>query len=500
MLVPLFAIRLDWLTPLWLLGVGAAAGAILLALLYGLSRLAPQGFRDGVREFAGESPLVPIYVTALFLAALALFSTPAVPYQLLAEAVGKLPTSQGAWIEEVTAPAGAVKQPIELDRRIPRDELALLSLKSDVPLTVLPNLLDDEPDEEFLLRDLDAGVVRTWSRASGKENPMPGDVHMIYVTNLSGAPATLELNVDAGLEYPEAALVPQTAAALVAVVLLYLLFRVAAPKTSAVALATSKDVMGQPIYTLLTIVGVVILIVLVVVPYNTFGEDVKMLKIGSLPLIRTIGVVVALWAASTSIAEELEGRTALTVLSKPIGRRQFIIGKFWGIMIPVLVMFVILGVVFLTCCAYKVVYDARETGVADVTWRQCHAEMVTAIPGLVLYFFEVMVLASISVAISTRLSLLPNLVICAAVYVVGHLAPLLAMSSAAGDNLPVVQFMGEFLATVFPVLDNFNLEPAIAGGEYVPLVYIGWSCLYALAFTGVALLLALILFEDRDMA
>lgn len=500
MFVPLFAIRLDWLAPMWLLGVGAALGALILAILFGLSRLAPRRIREGVSEFGRESPLIPIYVVVLFVVALAFSSTVVVPYDVLGAAIAKLPTSKGTWTETVAVPAGAVGEEIELERPIPYNELASFSLESDAALTVLPNLLDGTPDEEFMLRELRAQSRKSWTRGVGKPNPLAGDVEKLYVTNLSDSDAVLTIRVDAGLEYPEATLVPQTAAALVGVVLLYILFRFLAPKTSAVALATSKDVMGQPIFTLLTIIGVVTLIIFVVVPYNTFGEDVKMLKIGSLPLIRTLGVVIALWAASTSIAEELEGRTALTVLSKPIGRRQFIIGKFWGIMIPVLVMFVILGVVFLACCAYKVVYDARESGAADVTWRQCHIEMVTAIPGLVLYFFEVMVLASISVAISTRLSLLPNLVICATVYVVGHLAPLLAMSSAAGDNLPVVRFMGEFLATIFPVLDNFNLEPAIAGGESVPLEYVGFAGLYALAFTAVALLLALILFEDRDMA
>ena len=105
-------------------------------------------------------------------------------------------------------------------------------------------------------------------------------------------------------------------------------------------------------------------------PYNTFGEDVKMLKDEDMTLIKVLAIVLALWTASVSIADEIEGRTALTVLSKPIGRRQFIVGKFLGILGPVAILFFVLGAIFLATVSYKVSYDARESSHArpDVAW------------------------------------------------------------------------------------------------------------------------------------
>ena len=67
------------------------------------------------------------------------------------------------------------------------------------------------------------------------------------------------------------------------------------------------------------------------IPYNTFGEDVKMYKDSSLMTIMVLAILVAVWTASVSVADEIEGRTALTLLSKPISRRQFVLGKFLGI-------------------------------------------------------------------------------------------------------------------------------------------------------------------------
>ena len=85
---------------------------------------------------------------------------------------------------------------------------------------------------------------------------------------------------------------------------------------------------------------------------------------------------------------------------------------------------IFLGTMFLATVSYKVVYDARETAKADPTSVECYEEMVQVVPGLALAFMETMVLASVSVAISTRLSMLPNLVICVSIYVLGHLVPL----------------------------------------------------------------------------
>jgi ABC-type transport system involved in multi-copper enzyme maturation permease subunit len=223
-----------------------------------------------------------------------------------------------------------------------------------------------------------------------------------------------------------------------------------------------------------------------------------MLKDSGLTLIMILGIVQAVWAASTSISDEIEGRTALTVLSKPIGRRSFIFGKFLGIIWTVVLLFVVLGTVLLIVVAYKPIYDARESVTQDITWQLCHMEMIYTVPGLVLAFMETVVLAALSVAISTRLPLLANFVICFTIYLLGHLIPLIVQSSAS--QFEFVQFFGQLIGTILPVLDHFNIQAAVAAGVAVPYPYLGWTFIYCSIFSLIAMLLALILFEDRDLA
>lgn len=286
-----------------------------------------------------------------------------------------------------------------------------------------------------------------------------------------------------------------------AVVVLWVLFKLlqwTAPKLAAIAWTTAKETLSQPLFYLLLAIGIFLLILFPFIPYNTFGEDVKVIKDEGLTLIMVLAVILALWTASASIADEIEGRTALTLLSKPIARWQFIIGKFLGIIGPVAMLFIVLGVVFLASVSFKVVYDARETSQLAPTWQQCATEVWQITPGLVLSFMEAVVLASISVAIATRLPMVPNLVICFSIYVLGHLAPLVLNSSAR--QIEPVSFMARLFATVLPVLDHFNITAAVSTGQAVPLVYLAWAAGYCLLYSSMAMVLALLLFEDRDLA
>ena len=288
------------------------------------------------------------------------------------------------------------------------------------------------------------------------------------------------------------------AVALAVLLVVWFLLRQLMPKIAAVAWTTTKEALSQPLFYVLLAIGVFALLLFPFIPYNTFGEDVKMVKDGGLTVIKVLAIILALWTASVSIADELEGRTALTVLSKPISRLQFILGKFLGIIGPVAILFIVLGSLFLGTVSYKVVYDARESSMPEPSWRACHDEIVLIVPGLALSFMEAVLLTSISVAVSTRLPMMANMIICSSVYVLGHLVPVLA-NSAVGQ-FAIVAFVANLLSTVLPVLDHFSIYDAISTGQTVPLEYLLWTGAYCLLYCTIAMLVALLLFEDRDLA
>jgi len=496
-MTPLLANRwLIALPPIWLLGMGAIVAIAVILLAWGaLLLLSPRAaaearlsLRDG---FAG-----PMAWLLLTLSALAVALTPLVPLDAIGRSLARLLAAQGAQQSIDIAPR-AVLQEIPIDLR--PQELESFELQSDAPLTVRTQ----QPIEGFALVkvpdvELSAATPWQWKRSEGRMNPFLGQRAKLEATNSSDKSVRLTIRSRLVPEFSQTAILPWTAVTLLAIAGFYLLFRLVPRRIAAVASATTKEAIGQPIFAVAIIVGAVLLMAFIVIPYNTFGEDVKMLKDSGLTLVKVLALLVVVWTASVSVADEIEGRTALTVLSKPLTRRQFILGKFAGLVLVALLVFLILGSVLLMTTSLKVVYDAREGAKVDPLWRDCADEMITVVPGLVLSLLETILLAAVSLAVSTRLGMVPNLIVCFTVYALGHLVPLIVQSSVG--KFAIVRFVGQLFATILPVLEHFTIEAAVVGGVPVPWSYLGWAALYAALYSTVALLVALILFQDRDLA
>lgn len=381
-------------------------------------------------------------------------------------------------------------------------EVSAVGLESDESLliTTVP------PEDAQLLHRMNVAAGEPVLQGISKEggmNPFEElNVGDIYVKNMGDKPAHLTVRMFVMPASPEMLMVPLVAVGVVFLFLLYLVHRTATPKLAAVALATTKSEMSSPLFLVLLSLGVVLLAFFPLIPYNTFGEDVKMLKDTGLSLMLVFCLLQAFWTASSSVADEIDGKTALTVLSKPVSRRDFVLGKFVGIAWLLAAMFAVYSVVYFLGVAYKPIYDAREGGSAptEVTWQLCFTQVVSVMPGVALIFMESLVLAAISVAISTRLPMLANFSICFAIYVLGHLTPLLIQSQAASDVYAPVLFMARLIGTLLPVLDFFSIEAAIAADKTVPFSYLLTAGAYCVIYSAVAMLLALVLFEDRDLA
>ena len=370
-----------WLTPIWLLAVGATLGALLLVFVWGLCWLFNRRLARTVLDTVSEGILLPISYTLIALAALVAIASPTMPVDRVVSSLRRL-SDVGPQKFEVTIEAQTPDHPVQVPFRV--DELQSYSLESEQEIAV-----SSEKGKSFAepLVIVDDGLYH-WTPGSNVARGFEQDVTTLYITNESDLPTTVKGQFVTDVEMPEVHYLPLTAGCVLGLFSIYFLIRWLAPRVSIIATATAKEAVSQPVFLLLTIVGVVALVTFIYVPYNTFGEDVKMLTTSGMTLIKVLAIAVALWTASVSVAEEIEGRTALTVLSKPVGRRQFIFGKFLGIIWPIVLMFAILGIVFLITVSYKVVYDARESSKSMPEWQLCFEEVVRVVPGLLLAFFE----------------------------------------------------------------------------------------------------------------
>jgi ABC-type transport system involved in multi-copper enzyme maturation permease subunit len=298
------------------------------------------------------------------------------------------------------------------------------------------------------------------------------------------------------------------------------------PKGGAVALAAFQEGVRQPMFWLLTIAGSFIMVFSVFIPYFTFGEDQKMVKELCYAFTMLAPAIFGVVAACMSVTEEIEGRTAITLMSKPVSRREFLLGKFAGITLSALFMTVLMGWVLVWVILYKSWMDLGTPGAVaepDPAWVLSLVQSmlpgasagdlirgaglwvndaIAAMPGLVIGFCQVAVLTAVAVALATRIPMIVNLAMCMLVYLMGHLTPI--MTEVSRKQYPLVSFVAQLFETVFPGLDLFDVGSSIIRDQpldpYDYSIYTLNVALYALMYTAIALLVGLILFEDRDLA
>ncbi len=308
------------------------------------------------------------------------------------------------------------------------------------------------------------------------------------------------------------------------------------PKTGAVALAAYREGWRQPMFWLILAGGKLGMWLSVVLPYFTFGDDFKMMKQIGFDIMMLCALLFGVLAASMSVSEEIEGRTAITVMSKPITRRSFLVGKFLGITMACAAMSLLLAVNFNAALMANRAFDPiNEDRTYDPMPEQAKQKMVPAVLkvtptgpaqpvatgatmwlgeqfahsfGVLLGFGKVMILVAIATALATRLHFVVTLVIALFVFLFGHLAPVVVrvteMSPSQSTGTRLVGFLANVSNVLLPALEFFNMSPAIIRDTPLELgSFIVYSLTvfgYAIIYTAIALVVGLLLFEDRDLA
>src|SRR5688572_24768846 len=169
---------------------------------------------------------------------------------------------------------------------------------------------------------------------------------------------------------------------------------------------TFFEAIVQPIYSLLLALGAAVLMVFGALPFFTLGEDTVMYKSVSLDVILLFVLIATLFATSRSIYEEIEDRTMLTLMSKPVKRWDVLAGKYLGIVASAALAVLALGAILMraTWLRTPTDYQLRTATLDDREYKQLmdYRMMHEAglIPSLVLVWLQVSVLAAIGVALS----------------------------------------------------------------------------------------------------
>lgn len=281
----------------------------------------------------------------------------------------------------------------------------------------------------------------------------------------------------------------------------------------------------QPIYSVVLALGATILLIFAALPFFTLGEDTKMFKAVGLDVMLLLVLISTLFATSKSIFEEIEDRTMLTLMSKPVFKWEVLLGKYLGIVLSALLAILILGGVMVLCLCWRIPYDAMlRTNSPDEREIQQIFDLrlmhtMGLLPSLVLIWLQICVLAALGVALSTRFSLVVNLPVVILMYIAGNLTRFLfPLADDSGSLLahrsPIVKGCAYVISLLLPYLQIFDLRTLtvyknirVGGyindpqGVYLGVVwsYVGIAFLYCLCYCIFSLGAGMWLFEGREL-
>ncbi len=307
------------------------------------------------------------------------------------------------------------------------------------------------------------------------------------------------------------------------------------------------ETIRQPLYGVLLLVAIGFLVFNVSIAAYTFDDDNKMLKDISLSTLLLTGLFLAAFSAAGVLSREIENKTVLTVVSKPVGRPLFLLGKFVGLAAALATAFYILGIVFLLTMRHKVMERASQDfdlpvilfgtaalGVTLFVAGFCNylydmhfssTSMAVGLPlmtlafglvalinpnweiqsfgkdfidgqlvgAMVLVFAMVLILTAVAVAASTRLGQIMTLTVCSALLLLG-----LCSDALFGDSRDTSVF-ARVAYWVTPNLSFLWVTDALTQDNPITAGYVLLTFQYAMLIVLAALGVGVALFQKREV-
>jgi len=325
-------------------------------------------------------------------------------------------------------------------------------------------------------------------------------------------------------------------------------------KVRGIAANTFRESIRQPVVLILLCIAVGMI---VLSPYTTFFtllQSQPMIKEMGLATMFVAGLLIAAFAASSVVSREIEARTVLSVLSKPVGRVEFIVGKYLGVLatllltgyvmslvlvltgavggfeagalqevhMPVVAAMAFAGIVSLSVAAVINYRTGRPFASTAVLLSAPAFTVFAVVFGVVSHVFKALatvqidfslilacglvlaalgLLGAIAVAASTRLQTVMTLVLCSVVFLVGLLSDYLFFEAATTPGGGVLKrTLAQVVYSLVPNLQVLWMGDAVATSHPIPIGYVVKAGAYAVCYTVGILFIGILLFEDKQVS
>jgi Cu-processing system permease protein len=225
----------------------------------------------------------------------------------------------------------------------------------------------------------------------------------------------------------------------------------------------------------------------------TAGQDIKIIKDLGLAATSIFGLFIAIFIGIGLVSKEVERRSIYALLSKPISRAQFIVGKYAGLVLTLAVNVSVMTLALYFVLAYMTYLAIPDSRAAWVTPGTDPA----LLKGILLIFVELMLMTAIAVFFSTFSTPILSAALTFGIYIAGHFNADLRDYGQVVDS-PVAAGLARILYHVVPDLAAFDVKAQVVHGMPVPAGYLAATVGYGFAYIAALLLAATFIFSRRD--
>lgn len=261
-----------------------------------------------------------------------------------------------------------------------------------------------------------------------------------------------------------------------------------------VILSIAKTTLGEAIrrrvLLVILLVGVLFLAIAPALEALSPRQELTVLRALTLGVIQLTSAVIAVVLTVYLIPNEIERRTIYTILSKPVRRWQFLVGKYLGAVGALgLMMALMTGIMLLVFVVMR-----KAEGMEQVA-------QMAKVPFA--FFIQMSLLAAVAVFFSTFASPIVNFFLSGGVYLVGTVFDsffdVLSKNSALN---PLVKGMATLVHAIVPNFQSFNIQNSVINPVQViqseGMVYLGLG-VYAFSYIAILLIAGIVVFEYREV-
>ena len=250
---------------------------------------------------------------------------------------------------------------------------------------------------------------------------------------------------------------------------------------TALAMTTFRETVRDRIFYLVAVFGFVMLASTAVLSPLTVGAQGKIMADTGLAAMSAFGLLVIIFVGSSMVRKEMDKGTIMTILAKPVGRRQYLVGKFLGLNLTLLAMLAVMAALFMLMLLVA-------PGTASTAFLKA----------IYLTFLELTLINAVVVFFSASVSPVLAAVFTIVTFIIGHLSQSIRDFGVMQGDL-TQQRLAEIVYYLIPNLEVFNVRGAVVHGEPVSPEHLAMATLYGVGWTVLLLLAAGSVFSRREL-